>query len=59
MGSAHQDLKRAVLGRVGGGGLGLRWQPRDMLASVLDFYSHLLKQIRNKGSYQFTMWREL
>lgn len=55
MGSAHQDLKRAVLGRVGGGGLSLRWQPRDMLASVLNFYSHLLKQIRNKGSYQFTM----
>lgn len=34
MGSAHQELKRTVLGRVGGGGLGLKWQPRHTLAGL-------------------------
>lgn len=56
MGSAHQDLKRAVLRESGWWGAGSEMAAKGhLLACALCFCSHLLKQIRNKGSYQFTM----
>lgn len=55
MGSAHQDLKRAVLGGERGEedsgwwGWGLRWQPRDTLAR---FYALLLQPFAEANQMQ-------